>query len=189
MPKAPIILLRSSIYQMKIVLDGIQPPIWRRFLVAGDTKLGKLHRVLQIVMGWENSHLHEFKVGRVSFGEPSPDYPGKTLDAKKVELRGVAQDEKDRLKYIYDFGDGWEHDLIVEKIIEPEIGKHYPVCLAGERACPPEDCGGIPGYEMLLTALSGPKTADERDLVEWAGDFDPDRFDLDAINAGLKRMR
>lgn len=189
MPKAPIVLSHSSIYQIKIVLDGIDPPIWRRFLVAGDTKLGKLHRVLQIVMGWQNSHLHEFKVGRVSFGEPDPDYQGKMLDAKKVELRGVAQDEKDRLKYIYDFGDGWEHELIVEKIVEPETGKHYPVCLAGERACPPEDCGGIPGYEMLLAALSGPKTADERDLLEWAGDFDPDRFDLDAINGRLNRMK
>jgi hypothetical protein len=174
---------------MKIVLDGINPPIWRRFLVAGDVKLGKLHRVLQVVMGWENAHLYEFRAGRVSYGEPSPDFPGRTLDAKKSELRAVAQNEKDRLRYIYDFGDGWEHDLVIEKIVEPETGKHYPVCLAGERACPPEDCGGIPGYEMLLAALSGPKTADDRDLVEWAGDFDPNRFDLDAVNARLKRMR
>ena len=100
MAKAPIVLSQSSIYQMKIVLDGIKPPIWRRFLVAGDTKLSKLHRVLQIVMGWENAHLYEFKVGRVSFGDPSLDYLGKMLDAKKVELRRVAQDEKDRLNSI-----------------------------------------------------------------------------------------
>ena len=189
MAKAPIVPPQSSIYQMMIVLDGIKPPIWRRFLVASDIKLSKIHRVLQIVMGWENSHMHEFRAGKVSFGEPSPDYLGKMLDAKKVELRKVAQNEKERFKYIYDFGDGWEHDLIVEKILAPETGTDYPVCLAGERACPPEDCGGIGGYAMLLTALSGPKTADERDLVEWAGDFDPDQFDLDAINSRLKRMR
>jgi hypothetical protein len=189
MPKAPIVLSQSLVYQMKIVLDGIKPHVWRRFQVASDIKLGKLHQVLQVVMGWEDAHMHEFRAGKVSFGEPSPDYLGKGLNAKKAELRDVAQHAKDRFKYIYDFGDGWEHDLIVEKIVEPEIGKHYPVCLAGERACPPEDCGGIGGYSMLLTALSAPKTTDERDLVEWAGDFDPDQFDLDAINARLKRMR
>ncbi|MDP2886324.1 MAG: plasmid pRiA4b ORF-3 family protein [Ignavibacteria bacterium] len=189
MVKALIVPSESSIYQMKIVLEGIKPPIWRRFLVACDIKLSRLHRVIQKVMGWENSHLHEFRVGRVSFGEPSPDYLGTMLNAKKVELRGDAQNEKDRLKYIYDFGDGWEHNLIVEKIVAPETGKHYPICLAGERSCPPEDCGGIGGYAMLLTALSGPKTADERDLVEWAGDFDPNQFDLVAINGRLKRMR
>jgi hypothetical protein len=189
MAKVLIVPSESSIYQMKIVLDGIKPPIWRRFLVASDIKLSKLHRVLQIVMGWENAHLHEFKVGRVSFGEPSPDYLGKMLDAKKVELRGVVQDEKDQFNYIYDFGDGWEHDLIVEHALTPETGKHYPICLAGERACPAEDCWGIGGYARLLAALSGPKTDDERNLVEWAGDFDPEQFDLDAVNARLKRMR
>ena len=166
MAKAPIVLSQSSIYQMKIVLDGIQPPIWRRFLVADDTKLSKLHRVVQIVMGWENAHLHEFKVGRVSFGEPSPDYLGKMLDAKKVELRGVAQDEKDRLKYIYDFGDGWEHDLIVEKIVEPETGKHYPVCLAGDRACLPRciqsgPAGGLRGNTGLRDASDSPLGPEE----------------------------
>jgi hypothetical protein len=144
------------------VLEGIEPTIWRRFLVTGDIKLDKLHRVLQNVMGWENSHLHEFRVGKVSYAEPGPGQSGTTLNSKKMELRAVARKEKDTLMYIYDFGDGWEHKLIVEKISAPKSGKDYPLCLGGERACPPEDCGGIPGYEMLLSALAGPKNADER---------------------------
>lgn len=168
MSKAPIVLSQSSIYQMKIVLDGIKPPIWRRLLVAGDTKLGKLHQVLQVVMGWEDAHMHEFRAGKVSFGEPSPDYLGKGLHAKKAELRDVAQNAKDRFKYIYDFGDGWEHDLIVEKIVDPETGKHYPVCLAGERACLPRciqsgPAGGLRGNRRILNAAeSSLRTEDRR---------------------------
>ena len=189
MPKAVILSLQPPVYQLKVVLEGIEPGIWRRFQVSSHIKLTELHRVLQIIMGWEDSHLHEFRPGRISYSEPVLGVPRRMPSMKKLDLRGIASKEKDKFMYIYDFGDGWEHRLTVEKIMDSEPGKRYPVCLAGERACPPEDCGGIPGYEMLLSALLGPKNADERDLVEWAGDHDPDYFDLKAINARLERMR
>jgi len=189
MAKAHILSLQPPIYQMKIVLEGIESAIWRRFLVSSNIKLTKLHSVLQIVMGWGNSHQHEFTAGGISHGEQSFGLPGRKADVRKLDLRGIAPKEKDTFMYLYDFGDSWKHSLTVEKIIEAEPGKRHPECLAGERACPPEDCGGIPGYEMLLSALSGPKNADERDLLDWAGDYDPEYFDLDAINARLDRMR
>jgi hypothetical protein len=189
MAKGLILSLQPPIYQLEVVLEGVKPAIWRRFLVSSDIKLTKLHRVLQIIMGWENSHLHEFKPSRISYGEPVLGVPRRMPGTKKPDLRALAPKEKDKFTYIYDFGDGWEHRLTVEKIMDSEPGKRHPVCLAGERACPPEDCGGIPGYEMLLSALLGPKNADERDLVDWAGDYDPDYFDLNAINARLERMR
>lgn len=187
--KSSPLLFDLSIYRIKIVLIGSKPLVWRRILVKSDIKLGKLHRLLQIVMGWENAHLHEFRVGKVSFGEPDPDYESTMLDEENVQLRSIMQDAKDRIRYIYDFGDGWQHDLILEQALPAKEGERYPVCLAGQRACPLEDSGGIWGYALLLKALARPETREDRDLVSWAGDFDPNEFELDAINARLKRMR
>jgi len=180
----------KKIYRIKVILDGSEPLIWRRFLVPGDYKLSKLHKVLQIVMGWGEAHLHEFIIGGVSFGEPSPEYGEKDmLDHKKITLAGMIPEENKLFAYIYDFGDGWLHKLTVEKILAPEEGVHYPLCLAGERACPPEDCGGIGGYEYLLEAMENPKTEDQKHLVDWAGDFDPEVFDLKKVNSRLKGIK
>jgi hypothetical protein len=179
-----------QIYRIKVTLKGSEPLIWRRFLVSGDYKLSKLHRVLQIIMGWGEAHLHEFIISGVSFGEPSPEYGNRDMvDHKKIALAGMIHQEKKSFTYIYDFGDGWQHELTVEKISAPEEGVHYPLCLAGERACPPEDCGGIGGYEDLLEAMENPKTEDQKVLVEWAGDFDPEVFDLKKVNSRLKRIK
>ncbi|MGA9407714.1 MAG: plasmid pRiA4b ORF-3 family protein [Bacteroidota bacterium] len=179
-----------KIYTIKAILSGSEPLIWRRFVVPGEYKLSKLHRVLQVVMGWGEAHLHEFIFNGVSFGEPSPEYGDvKMFDHKKMTLSGMIHEEKRSFTYIYDFGDGWQHELTVERIAAPEKDARYPICLAGERACPPEDCGGMGGYDDLLEALENPKTEDQKELAEWVGDFNPEVFDLEKVNSRLKRIR
>jgi len=175
-------------YQIKATLRGIRPPIWRRFLVPADFTLEKTHRVLQTVMGWENCHLYEFRIGRETFG-PSDDGFGENKKSDKKVTIGEALKEGERFVYTYDFGDSWEHELVFEKLVQPEEGKLYPVCVDGSRACPPEDCGSIPGYEMILQALRGPKTQEDRELVQWVGRYNPEFFDLKSVNRALKRMR
>ncbi|MBI3775903.1 MAG: plasmid pRiA4b ORF-3 family protein [Gammaproteobacteria bacterium] len=142
-----------SIYQIKVTLQNLDLPVWRRIQVKSDTRLDQLHDVLQIVMGWENDHLHGFRAGRNNYGEPDP--LGNTVDERKVRLADIAG-VGDKLIYEYDFGDSWEHELNIEKVLEPEPSVHYPVCLAGARACPPEDCGGTYGYKNLLEVLRDP---------------------------------
>lgn len=176
------------VYQLKVTLSGSEPRVWRRFLVPAHYTLERLHRVLQVVMGWQNYHLHEFKVGQLSYGEPHPEYGDKMLNHKKVTLAEVAP-VGSSFTYIYDFGDGWQHDLKVEKTIDRTEGEHYPRCIEGKRACPPEDCGGIGGFADLLKALQNPLTQEQRELVEWAGDYDPDMFDLATINKRLRKLR
>ena len=171
-----------SIYQLKVTLRNIDPPIWRRIQIKSDLRLDKLHDLLQIVMGWEHQHLHGFRVGRKNYG--APDRFGDTVDERTVRLASIAS-VGDKLVYEYDFGDSWEHELEIETALEPEPGVHYPVCLAGARACPLEDCGGFPGYEHLFEALRDPANEEHAERLEWLGDFDPEAFDLDKINTRL----
>ena len=172
-----------SIHQIKVTLRNIDPPIWRRIQVKSDIRLDKLHDLLQIVMGWNNEHLHGFRVGRKSYGIPAA-FSDDTIDERKARLDEVAKNGG-KLIYEYDFGDSWEHELEIETVLEPEPGVHYPVCLAGARACPPEDCGGFPGYERLLDALRDPANEEYAEQLEWLGDFDPEAFDLDKVNVHL----
>jgi hypothetical protein len=182
-------MTNANIYQIKITLRHSRPPIWRRIQVAGDTKLGKLHKTIQAAMGWTDSHLHQFFVGDDSYGVPDPDYPGEIKSERNVRLDRIAG-EGDTLMYEYDFGDGWEHEIHVEKVLPAETGKRYPICLAGKRACPPEDCGGIPGYERLLEILRDPANEEYAETIEWLGGaFDPEGFDLAMVNRVLKQMR
>jgi len=180
-----------NIYQIKITLRHIHPPVWRRIQVMADTKLGKLHHILQDVMGWTNSHMHAFVIGDNTYGEPDLDPTGdlEMENESNVRIDKVAK-AGDTLIYEYDFGDGWEHELKIEKILETEPGAHYPVCLAGERACPPEDCGGPPGYAYLLEALNDPQHEEREEMREWVGDnFNPERFEVDEVNRQLKGVR
>lgn len=177
--------MSQDIYQLKVMLRHSQPLIWRRIQVEGDTTLGELHDVLQIVMGWENDHLHAFRVGRTSYGIPDPEFSTDVQDEDMVFLDEVAA-KGDTFIYEYDFGDGWEHEIKVEKILSAEPEVNYPVCLSGERACPPEDCGGVYGYQRLLEILGNPEHEEYADMAEWIGDeFDPETLDIDAINAEL----
>jgi len=178
------------IYQIKVTLRGSKPPIWRRIQVRSDITLAKLQRILEVVMGWEDYHLHQFTVGRTYYGVPHPDYGLEMRDEKRVKLSQIVRGEGFRFGYEYDFGDSWEHILLVEKVLPPEPDQYYPVCVKGRLACPPEDVGGIWGYYSFLEAIQDPKHPDHGDYLEWiGGEFHPEAFDLEAINKGLRTLR
>ena len=178
-----------EIYQLKVTLKEAKPPIWRRFQMAAEATLADLHPILQRVMGWESYHLHQFRVGRELFGVPDPHDPfgGDVTDERKVPLREVLPGAKAKLRYEYDFGDGWDHEVVLEKILPPDPAAELPRCLAGKRACPPEDCGGVWGYAELLDAVSDPNHPEHEEMLEWLGEgFDPEEFDPEAVNAALR---
>ena len=178
-----------SVYQLKVTLKESKPPIWRRIQVNSDITLYKLHQILQVVMGWFDSHLHQFVVHGECYGIPDPKFDLELKNEKKVKLSQVISKAGDLFIYEYDFGDGWKHVILLEKILQPEVGAHYPICLEGKRACPPEDCGGIWGYDNLLEAIRDSNHPGHKDMLEWVGDsFDPEEFDVDVINQGLKTI-
>jgi hypothetical protein len=179
------------LYQLKITLKWSRPAIWRRLVVRGDLRLDRLHDVIQIAMGWTDSHLHQFVLGRTFYGEPDPGGFGtETLNEKRYTVADLAPAAKSKFIYEYDFGDNWQHEVKVEKILPPDADYKRPLCLAGENASPPEDCGGIGGYYNLLEALAEPKHPEHEDLKDWiGGDWDAARFDLDEVNAALKRIK
>lgn len=175
---------KTKIFQVEIELRDVQPAVVRRVQVPGEMTLADLHQVVQVSMSWTDSHLHEFDVDGARFGPPDPDGDDDEVsdEARAVlsRLIGVGG----RMDYVYDFGDSWRHRLTVEEIIAPEPGVRYPRCLSGRRASPPEDVGGRMGYvTFLLKALADPSQPEHADYLEWAGGpFDPDTFDLAAVN-------
>jgi hypothetical protein len=178
------------VYQLKITLRGIRPPIWRRVLVPGKFNLNKLHDVIQIAMGWTDSHLHQFIINGEPYGVPDADDWEPVRDERRYSLIKIAPQEKSKFSYEYDFGDSWQHIILVEKILAPEAGVKYPVCIKGKRACPPEDVGGIWGYEEFLEAIRDPKHEEYDSYLEWLGEeFDPERCDLEEINEELGTVR
>ena len=178
--------------QLKITLRHSKPPIWRRVVVRADMTLACLHEVIQAAMGWTGSHMHQFRLGRVYYGIPDPDFDdlgGETLNEKQYTLADLAPVAKRKFIYEYDFGDSWEHVVLVEKVLPPDPAFKHPVCLTGANQRPPEDCGGIPGYYDLLTALADPKHKQHAALKEWVGgEWDGSRFSLEETNARLKRL-
>ncbi|MFY9561427.1 MAG: plasmid pRiA4b ORF-3 family protein [Terriglobales bacterium] len=180
-----------QIYQLKVTLRGAHKPIWRQFQVRGDITLGKLHRILQAVMGWTDAHLHQFLIRGKQYGTPEGAVGlHKTMDEHKHRLRDVVPVQASPFTYEYDFGDGWKHELLVENILAPQEGVRYPVCLMGTRACPPEDVGGITGYENFLEAINNPRHPEHQEYMEWIGDsFDPEAFDADEVNRKLHRLK
>ena len=178
------------VYQLKVTLRDSHPPIWRRIQVSGGTRLAKLHDILQVVMGWTDSHLHQFIVNGIYIGVPSSEDWTRVENETQFALYQIVPGEKFKFVYEYDFGDDWMHNIVVEKVLPPEPGVHYPVCLKGKGACPPEDCGGIYGYYGLLEALQNPDHPEHDEMLEWVGgEFDPEAFDLDGINQALRSMR
>jgi hypothetical protein len=144
-----------QIYQLKISLDGVQPPVWRRVQVPGGYTLDRIHRVIQYAMGWQNFHLHSFDVGGAQYGEPDPDGDLELTDELDVRLDAVAT-MGTRLRYTYDYGDWWEHTVEVEEVMGADPDERYPLCVSGSGACPPEDVGGAFGYAELLAVLGDP---------------------------------
>ena len=175
------------IYQLKVTLEEVHPPIWRRIQVPGELTLPQLHAVLQIAMGWTNSHLHGFRVRGQFYAEPSPDYADlEVMDERQVRLSQIAPEVGARFVYEYDFGDSWEHALVVEQILPPEPGAAYPRCIGGKRACPPEDVGGVGGYAEFLAAIQDPRHPEHAEWEQWAGPFDPEALDLQKVNELLQ---
>ena len=178
-----------EIYQIKISLRGIRPPIWRRLEVFSETTLDQLHLIFQVAMGWASYHLHQFSIEGEEYGQPDPDYSHTVNDERNVRLYQVVPIENFKFSYEYDFGDSWEHTVLVEKILTEEKGKGYPNCSKGKRACPPEDVGGVWGYVDFLEAIQNVKHPDHEDMLEWVGgEFEPEKFDLKYINERLKQI-
>ncbi|MBI2855057.1 MAG: plasmid pRiA4b ORF-3 family protein [Chloroflexi bacterium] len=180
---------RRTVFQLKVTLKEIRPPIWRRFLVPADISLHGLHLVLQKVMGWSNYHLYEFEIAGKEYGEPDPDVDfgeSDIVNAKRTKLWKVLPAVGSKFTYTYDFGDDWRHELLVEKVLPSGEDRSYPVCLGGKRNCPPEDCGGPWGYEDLLSVIHDPSHEDHYDKMTWLGGrFDPEAFDLEEVNRAL----
>lgn len=183
-----------EIYQIKVTLLGSDPPIWRRLLVPAGLTLEQLHNVLQAAMGWEDDHLHEFSMGERRFGSSSPDNGFMGMppveSERTVRLFGLLGRVGAKIRYTYDFGDGWEHSIVLEKRLAADPNMTYPVCTDGERACPPEDCGGIWGFYDLLDAISDPNHARHEEIRDWLGDdFDPQAFSAEKVNRVLTPTR
>lgn len=176
----------TGIVQIKVQLREVRPAVWRRIQIPATATMSDLHEVLQEVLGWTDSHLHEFEVDARRIGLPDPDWDdeGDLLDETLVSV-GDAVGPGTKLSYVYDFGDDWRHELTVERITPAEPGVRYPRCLAGARACPPEDVGGAGGYEHFLEALRDPGHEDHEMYAEWGGGFDPSDFDPAAADQTL----
>lgn len=180
----------SKVYQIKVTLNFIQPPVWRRILVSDKITLLDLHHVIQDVFGWLDYHLHEFNIYDISYGDPANDEFGEMeiRDEKKFKLKKLALTEGSKFIYEYDFGDSWKHTLVVEKILPFEKGMKLPQCIKGKRACPPEDVGGPWGYEGFLEAMQDPQNKEHDQYMEWiGGEFDPEAFDLESVNECLRQ--
>jgi hypothetical protein len=180
----------TSIYRLKITLRDTKPPIWRRIEVPGNTRLDHLHLMIQAAMGWYNCHLHSFTIDGQDYGMHDPDFDIEYENEKKFRLDEVVAREKTKFLYTYDFGDNWEHAVLVEKIAPPESGVKYPRCLAGARACPPEDVGSTWGYVNFLQALRDPKHEEHEMYVEWiGGQFDSEAFDPNESDKAVKNYK
>lgn len=181
---------KTTTYQLKVTLLGTNPPIWRRIAVSGRTSLGHLHGVLLHSMGWDGGHMHLFHVGKMDYGEMHPDLDH-VEDQWEVRLCDVAPKTKKRFVWEYDMGDTWLHEIVVEKIdpAGPQL-KGAALCLDGARACPPEDCGGVYGYEDLLKAIRDPKHERHEEMLEWVGgEFDPEALDFKETNKALSKIQ
>jgi hypothetical protein len=179
----------KSLYQIKVTLVESKPPIWRRLIVKDNIKLDQLHSVLQVAMGWLDCHLHQYRVGGSYIGIPQPDLDFDVTDERNVYLQDIISNPKDKFIYEYDFGDGWEHKIVLEKVLPLDISES-PVVIKGKGACPPEDCGGVWGYADFLDAIQDPKHEEHESMLEWiGGEFDPDKLDVDLINKALKDMK
>lgn len=176
-----------SIFQIKVTLKGIKPPVWRRLLVLSTLNLTDFHKVLQSALGWHDIHLHQFTVGRRQYGIPETDWPDDILNEHGYRICDLLTAEQETLLYEYDFGDGWEHQVVLEKILPFKTSSFLPQCIKGKCACPPEDVGGPLGYQEFLKAINDPDHAEHESMLQWCGgQFDAQEFDAVATTAVLQ---
>lgn len=179
----------NQVYQFKITLQGIKPPVWRRIQVPQTYTFWDMHVAIQDVMGWSDYHLHEFEIMnpstglKVNIGLPDDEFGRKVLVGWNQKIADYFSMENPYADYVYDFGDYWEHKITLEKILPREENVDYPVCIKGKRACPPEDVGGIGGYEDFIEIIKNPDHEEYEELLEWAGrEFDPEQFDCEEVS-------
>lgn len=187
-----MIPISERVFQFKITLKDWQPPIWRRIQVK-DSTLDKFHERIQTAMSWRNYHLYHFKINEDCYGDPDLlhdlfidfDY----IDSREVKLSEIVPKDGKRFpfEYEYDFGDSWHHEVLFEGCLRGEKGQRYPICLEGERACPPEDVGGVRGYKEYLDVISDPRHEDHDRFLNWSGPFDPDVFDAEKATKRMQR--
>jgi hypothetical protein len=187
-PARPVPAGQNS-FLLRIGLEEVTPAVWRRIMVPGSVRVARLHDMFQAAMGWTNSHLHSFTIGGQRYGMHFDDWPAGEIDEKDVTVLQALRGQG-RFEYQYDFGDSWSHVVVVEGVTVSRLGLKFAVCLDGQNACPPEDCGGSHGYAHMLEVLADPHHEDYRDILEWmGGSFEPGAFDLAATNAALQRVR
>jgi len=179
----------EDIIQLKIKLQDSKPPIWRRILLNKNTDFYNLHTIIQTTMGWEDYHLFEFNINNYRIGKVSEEYSDmgygndELVDASSITLENVISNHKEKFIYNYDFGDGWTHQITVEKFLPLDTNIQYPICIKGKLSCPPEDCGGVWGYYNLLKIVKDKKNPEREAMLEWLGeDFDENYFNLDEVN-------
>jgi Plasmid pRiA4b ORF-3-like protein len=178
----------DQIYQFKITLQDIKPAVWRRIRVPASYTFWDLHVAIQDVMGWTDSHLHEFVIKnpktsrKVNIGIPDEDFGRKVSEGWKKKIADFFSPQNPKAEYTYDFGDNWNHVISLEDILPRQKGVDYPLCVVGERACPPEDCGGSHGYERFLAIIMDPNHEEHDSMLEWAGgEFHPEQFDCSEV--------
>lgn len=182
----------ERLYQFKVTLLESQPPIWRRIQVKNCT-LDKLHEHIQTAMGWTNSHLHQFEIDGERYGDPELLDDGfedfECVDSTVTKISEIVPKDGKRFQftYEYDFGDDWKHEVLFEGCLRAEKGQRYPICVEGERACPPEDVGGVWGYAEYLDALADPKHEQHEEMLQWRGPFDAEKFDADKATKAMRR--
>lgn len=181
----------ESIIQLKITLLGTDPAIWRRLLVKKNTTFENLHHIIQIAMGWTNSHLYEFNIKGYRIAEPVEEFidyfEDNTIDPYNLSIDHVIKNKKIKFNYVYDFGDHWEHQIEIEKFIPVEKQIQYPVCIDGKLNCPPEDCGSISGFYSMLEIIGDRKHPERKEMLQWlGGEYKPEHFDLSETNKELK---
>ena len=188
----------TKVYQIKITIRDIEPPIWRRIVIPSNITFAKFHKIIQAGFGWQDYHLYAFELPDCIIDIPDPEFAGMYAlpekNAKRVKIDGYLI-EGTTLIYQYDFGDNWEHEIIIEKIMEAEEGIHYPVCIDGARHRPPEDVGGTGGYENFITTLNDPNDPEYDEMLVWAEKdtggrkFDPEYFYLNEVNRALMKIK
>lgn len=174
----------KRIVSLKVTLRGTRPPIWRRLLMLGEMTLADLHQAIQATMGWHDDHLHAFDIGGRQYGDRHT--ADDVADENRLTLNSLLKSGVARFVYTYDFGDNWEHIIVIEKRAPASEVTFYPACVGGKRNCPPEDCGGAWGYQHLLDILADPAHPERAEQIEWIGEqFDPDEFAVEIADAAI----